>query len=52
MNLSASSTSKTPRVKCGLIALGLQRGSAADARVDLNPGRDGEWKIDADDRKI
>jgi hypothetical protein len=36
----------------GLIALGLQRGSGADARVHLNPDRNAEWKLDPDDRVV
>ena len=36
----------------GLIALGLQRGSGAEARVDLNPDRDAEWKLAPDDRIV
>jgi hypothetical protein len=36
----------------GMIALGLQRGSDADARVDLNPDRDAEWKLAPDDRVV
>lgn len=36
----------------GLIALGLQRGSGADARVDLNPDRDAEWKLAPGDRIV
>jgi hypothetical protein len=36
----------------GLIALGLQRGSGADVRVDLNPDRDAEWKLAPDDRVV
>ena len=36
----------------GLIALGLQRGSGVDARVDLNPDRGTEWKLAPDDRVV
>ena len=36
----------------GLIALGLQRGLGADARVDLNPDRDAEWKLAPDDMVV
>jgi hypothetical protein len=36
----------------GMIALGLQRGSDADARVGLNPDRDAEWKLAPDDRVV
>ena len=36
----------------GLIPLGLKRGSGADARVDLNPNRDAEWKLAPDDRVV
>ena len=36
----------------GLIALGLQRGSGVEARVELNPNRDAEWKLTSDDRVV
>jgi len=36
----------------GLIALGLQRGTGADARVELNPARDAEWKLVPDDKVV
>ena len=43
---------ETAAGECGFIALGLQRGSGADARVDLNPNRDAEWKLAPDDRVV
>ena len=36
----------------GLIALGLQRGTGAEARVELNPARDAEWNLVSDDKVV
>jgi hypothetical protein len=38
--------------KNGLIALGLQQGSGADAFLELNPDRDSRWKLVPDDRVV
>ncbi len=34
----------------GLIALGLQQGAGADARLDLNPDREAEWRLAPGDK--
>jgi len=33
-----------------MIALGLQQGSGADARVELNPDREAEWRFAPGDK--